>query len=249
MSGITFRAYGDWKRLRYIAGTTADPVWSALALHPNTGVYTVGGVAANGNYTITIDGVAVTFNRAAGETNDQIATGWVAAAQALLQTTLRPYVESVSASGADIRIRYKSLYMQNGERAFWTVSTLAPGGATLGADPETRWPITAGLPSQRDNNERSTHLQLKFIQLDASDVPIADDNDATITFRVVEAHVPSDGYPRVGVSEELATHPVQEIATIPMNGAEDFGVQMSAVANTATGYATMEIWYREAVMA
>ncbi len=235
----------NWQLLRTKIGATADPDWSALALHPNTFIVTIGGTASDGNYVTTINPVApgasivITTVRAAGTpaTNALIAAAHAADITTLIATTLAPYIVSAVAVGATVQVRVKHnappFTVQNSE-------TTATG--TIVTTPDNLWPIAASLSPNR--NGPMTQVELAFIQVDAAGVQLPDNNAATVSYQLVEAWTPGSLVKVVG-SAPVATHPVQQKAIAPLHGAEALGVQIDAIATTATGYVAMEIWYRE----
>lgn len=113
-----------------IAGTphgnvVADPL--ANPLKAQAGTLTVGGTAADGDYTATFtdefgDSFAVTFARASGENNDAITAAW----SALVPTTDEAFNVFRSSAASSVA----TLTFLHPDRTY-TVSTSAPGGATF----------------------------------------------------------------------------------------------------------------------
>jgi hypothetical protein len=230
-----------WKLLRVLTGLGVDPDWPSLMLHPNTGVYTVGGTASNGVYSFTVGGTAIEFDRQDSESNAEIATELAA----LLEES--PYVVSAVAISTAIRVRWKMLAetrggrYANGQESFG-VALAAPGSGTLTGLPATRWPIATVI-----RRAEATAIELAFIQVDDNGVPIPDDNVATVFPQIVESWV-RDGVPRTIRSATGVSLSVRVKLIAPSNGAEIFTVRLGspAVQQEATGYAALEVWYREA---
>lgn len=243
-------ALKDWKLLRTKVDTADDPDYAALYLHPNSATYTVGGVTANGNYTITIAGVANTFDRQAAETDAQIATELydLIVADMASGGSLYDYVESITDDGAGVlTITYKVT------RERFVVSTSAPGGASITAAPADTFPIVAGLPYYRGALGQMSVIELAFVAVDATDGNVLpDDNAMTMTVQIIETVKRATTQARaalgVGITSTaaLAAASIRNKVRVELNGAIHVGLRLSTLANTPTSFAELEVWYREA---
>lgn len=199
------REYRDFRARRKADTAAADParwVW----IDNNSFIVTVGGVATNGTYIITINpllrGTAVpaadpsipvipiTVTRAGGSpaTNTNLATQFVTNTNLLLTdaaspppTALSAYIESVSSSGAVVQFIVK-----RGAPPFTVTLSgtgLGGGAGTLVVSPDDVFPITLDTLGYGPEVGARTKLEVTLIPVNSSGVPL-DPGTATMDLTV-----------------------------------------------------------------
>lgn len=151
-NGIGITSYSRTMDQR-IAGSPAEgklPLARTMLnpLNKQVTEFTVGGTAADGDYTFNViepDGTTtpVTFTRGSGETNDGISDGLLAQATTQIGTDLAGIIESaVDSDTNDLQVTFEH------EGIAYTFTTSAPSGATLTAT-EITSPAGVSIPIGR----------------------------------------------------------------------------------------------------
>jgi hypothetical protein len=245
-----------WKRWRRKDDTADDPSWVSLFQDPNALTITVGGTTDDGVYSITVDpqdprqphlaSVTNEFDRQAAETDAQIATALEAliAADIAAGGSLFDYFSDSSVAGEVITLVVKPTAPP------FVITLVDPGTATLTIAPDDVFPITRQIVPHRGAEKRVTALDVCFVPVDSSNVPVDDDNAMTLTAQFVDqvtraTHWEPTLVTTVRASAESTGLSIQSSLRIPVHGSEAFGIRLSALTNTPTGYDALEVWYRE----
>jgi len=170
------------RRLRRKADTgVADPARFAWT-DGNSFDVTIGGIASDGDYVITITptapGVAaipITVMRATTPaTNTNIATAMVTAANVLLAAAPPPgpaalatYIESVSSSGAVV-----SFIVKRGAPSFTVATSETTATGTLTLAPNDTFPITMSTLAYIPPTGPRSHLALVLVPVNSSGTPL-----------------------------------------------------------------------------
>ena len=255
------RRYAD-RLLRSKPGTTDDPDWTVLGIPPDVVVVTVAAVAVAGPYTVEVvpentDDLAPAVVSATGVAADEDATAaniavavlqGIAAAPVAGVGNLSDYFDTATSVGPGAQLWVKATAPP------FTISLVGSSGFT--AVPDETLPTTAVSSNQRDYHTTqpgTTQLALAFVPVDGIGNPLPDDNGMLFTVEVVRyvdrirRSDSSNANPRTpGVTAAVATplHPVGTEYRIPWYGGR-FGVRISSIATTPTGFAALEIYYRE----
>lgn len=240
-------AQRTWARLRLKADVSvSDPAWVTNQVDPDSFETTVGGVAADGFYTITItpEDVAVpaivnTFDRAGAEDNTEIATALtsIIAPKILAGGLLAPYLRGVSSAAAIIQTLTRIDDLPDSRR--FQVTTSAPGGATLVFGPDDIFPITRRFAMFSTPPKPVSNMEIVFAPTVAGN-PVANNANLRFDLEVVErvdrAAAMDDPALAVGVtrSSTATAHSVEEKITIPNNGSEGLGVRISNITGPPT---------------
>ena len=235
--------------------SAADPArWAYV--DPESFLVTVGGTASDGNYVVTIvpryppsgtTSFAITFTRAAAETNTAIGAGIDAATDVLLAvasssapfgSVLSHYIKSVSNSAGVVQ------FIGQPEAPEYTVTVTAPGTGTLTLSPDDIFPITFSALGFAPISGPRTDVEVLILPVDSSGVPL-DPNGATIDVTCLRVIDRGTGLAAgVGSAVTESALPIGDVARIPFNGGR-LGFLLSTITGTITGLDALEVWVRE----
>lgn len=233
---------GGWRLLRTMDGT-ADPDWLGELEDPDTAILLVGGTASDGNYDIdlvvsdsqgnAIETLQARFERAAAETNAEIATALLADAVTEFATYL---IDTADDASAEIRLTFDPAYN-------YTLSLTAPGSGSITPDPGLMFPITAGMSHGAMRGE-GVPTRLSVVAIGIDDGALLG-HEGTVDMQLVEM------LPRVDRTGEIpigrtttADTPLGEVATFTMSGAKRWTIRVTDPTNLNAGLTDVEIWYR-----
>lgn len=255
------RRYAD-RLLRRKPGTADDPAWTRLGIPPDVVIATVAPVAVAGPYSVEVtpegpDDLIPDVVTATGVAGDEDATAAAVAAAVVTAIAAAPvagvgdlldYFEAATSVGPDVYLWVKATAPK------FTIGLVGSSGFT--AVPDEILPTTAVTSNQRDYHTTqpgTNRLSVAFTAVDGNNDPLPDDNGMTFNVRTVryveriERADSDNAHPRqFGVTStiETAGQSLGEEYRVPFYGGR-WGLQISSIAGTPTGYVALEMNYRE----
>lgn len=267
----------NWKVLRWKGPDTPndvdsnDPDWHADAQHPNSGRYTIGGTASDGDYVLTLTPVntlqratypvvtSTTTRSTTPSTNADLAAQIVtdinaAVAADLLTggTGIAKYIQTASnPSGALVYIQYKDPGHD------FVVSTTAPGsGAWTHLDGSSqgsgnRFPCARALPFRKSDVRGDVGaVELCVFQIDSSGDILAP-GSCTYSIEILgvinrKNDAGSDSWAVFSLGE-LTSQTPNTVHSVAMDGAHAVGCRIHTIANEDGSTDRFEVRYRQVV--
>lgn len=259
-----------WKRLRLKVDPTADDAdWAGLQLTPNRLTAVVGGTTAAGVYSITVLGkvwkpghnrmgpidvnFTATFTRAGAETDAQIAdelendfdAGTVTVGSSV---TLASVGITADVSSATITIVFPP-------HCELTITTVAPGGATITLPEGAIMPITASAPHFKRSGEDSVTgiLCCLFNMDDAGATLLVPGGTVTVeAVELIELETVNDRGDRTYAYRVAGLGDTASVAfgvpfVVPLRGAKFWTLRIHTDAALTANTDSIEVVYRDAV--
>ncbi len=228
--------------------SVADPTWWTIQRHPNSWFATVGGVTADGDYSVIVldangnPAVTTTFPREDGEDDAAIAAGLQSTMAGNIEREegLERFLSLVTDEGGGVLLATsRSLRLVQDPLDPYSLATSAPPGASITLSPAGPFPITAVVPFKK------TGAVFSFRALDGQgDVLQFTNTRANITVvtagrsSVVAGDVDAIGRKTTISSHELAS-------TLPetdLSSGREVTMLFGALTNMPVGMVALEAW-------